>query len=376
MTIRATQNPKVPFSMFALTVKNFMVGAFKKKPIPKLYKTAISEKATGGLTLKEAAQKRGVFIGAAIGDVDSPAVQELFPNHFNSATAENAMKWGELRKSLAGSYDFSKADAIVDYALSHHARMRGHTLVWGKFPGHGSPKDIAEVLNKAEDPRKMLMAILEEHIFTVMEHFKGRVLTWDVVNEPFELFGANVDQSVFHQVLGLDFIPLAFSLARQADPNVKLFLNETIYNYSDKKAANFLKLIRDLRAQNVPIDGIGLQSHMMTELPSLPEFRNYTKQLAELGFEIELTELDASISLFRKEKNPYQAQSDFYREYIGACLESGACKGITFWGMYDRDNWMDQLPPLIPFRPNNPLLFDEDMFWKPAYDGVLEALRK
>jgi endo-1,4-beta-xylanase len=168
---------------------------------------------------------------------------------------------------------------------------------------------------------------------------------------------------------------MSFAFARQACPTTKLFLNEHLNRYADNRAEALLKLVRSLKEKNIPLDGIGLQSHVCLELPSMKELENYLGQLADLGLEIEITEMDASLSLFRRAKDPYKAQGDFFKAFTETCLECPACKGITFWGINDKNNWMDHLlPPLMPFKPNNPLLYDDGMHPKPAHDGILNAL--
>lgn len=363
--------PAIPLWMFGLTLKNFIVGPFYKN---KLKLSKVPEPPVKKTSLRNAALKKGIHLGAAVQYSQTPAYKQALYENFTSVTPENDLKWGSVRKKMSMKYDFSRADRIVDEALSNDMRVRGHTLVWGKFPGLGFPSDLADVLNHSSNPKAELHKILEEHIFTVMEHYRNRISNWDVINEPFELFGTRIDNNVYYQVLGFDYIPLGFSLAHQADPSARLFLNENIFHYNGKRAKDLLKLVRDLRDKNVPFDAVGLQSHIITNLPSTKELKNYLKQLAELDLEIEINELDASIGLFKNCKDPYKAQGELFRAIIETCLECPACKGISFWGVNDSDNWMDVVPTLMPFKPNSPLLFDREMRPKPAYYEVLKAL--
>jgi endo-1,4-beta-xylanase len=369
--IKISKIPHIPPWMFAVTFKNFIIGPFYKN---KLKPNPAPETPVKKPLLRNAALNKGIHLGAAVRNEDVPAFKRILSESFTSVTPENALKWGSIRKKLSEKYDFSRADRIVDEALRYSARVRGHALVWGKYPGLGFPSDLADVLNNSEHPKAELHKIVEEHIFTVMEHYKNRISDWDVINEPFELFRTRMDNNIFYQVLGFDYIPLGFSLARQASPSGKLFLNEGLYHYNDNRANKLLKLVRDLRDKNVPFDAVGLQSHIITNLPSTKELKNYLKQLAELGLDIEITELDASIGLFRRYKDPYRAQGELFRAIIETCLECPACEGINFWGVSDSNNWMDVIPLLMPFKPNSPLLYDHDMCPKPAYFEVLKAL--
>jgi len=372
MTFKTRNIPVLSAGLIGLTIRNNIMAPFLRKEFPRNYRT---EQRAEGLSLRDAAQRRGFWIGAAADDPDSPAFDQALSESFTSVTPENALKWGELRKKMSLPYDFSRADRIVDAALARGARLRGHALVWGKFPGSGFPLDLVDVLNQASNPKVELRKILEEHISTVAGRYAGRISTWDVVNEPFELFRNRIDENILYQVWGLDYIPKSFALARQACPSAKLFLNEHLNQYADSRAAALLRLVRNLREEGMPMDGIGLQSHVCMGLPSLKELGHYLAQLADLGLEIEITEMDVSLSLFRGAKDPYRAQGEFFKAFTDTCLACPACKGITFWGINDRDNWMDRLlPPLIPFKPNNPLLYDNEMFPKPAQAGVLNGL--
>jgi endo-1,4-beta-xylanase len=371
MKIKISKIPAIPLSIFALTFKNFIIAPFYKK---KLKLSTMPETPAEKPSLRDAALKKGIHLGAAVQYEQTPAYKQALYENFTSVTPENDLKWGSIRKKLSEKYDFSRADRIVDEALSNGMRVRGHALIWGKYPGLGFPSDLTHILDNSEHPKAELHNILEEHIFTVMGHYKKRISDWDVINEPFELFGTRIDKNVYYQVLGLDYIPLGFSLARQASPSGRLFLNENIFHYNGRRAKDLLKLVRDLRDKNVPFDAVGLQSHIITNLPSIKELKNYLNQLAELGVEIEVNELDASIGLFRNYRDPYKAQGELFRAIIETCLECPACKGVSFWGVDDRDNWMDVIPTLIPFKPNSPLLFDQEMRPKPAYYEVLKAL--
>jgi endo-1,4-beta-xylanase len=371
MKIKISKIPAIPASIFVRTFKNIITTPFYKK---RLKLNTLPEPPVKKVSLRDAAMKKGIHLGAAIQYKQTPAYKQALYGNFTSVTPENDLKWGSIRNKLSGKYDFSRADSIVDEALSNDMRVRGHTLVWGKFPGLGFPSDLADVLNNSEHPKAELHKILEEHIFTVMEHYKNRISDWDVINEPFELFGTQIDKNVYYQVMGRDYITLGLSLARRADLASRIFLNENLFHYNDKRAGDLLKLVRELRDKNVPLDVVGLQSHIITVIPSMKDLRNYLKQLSELDLEIEINELDASIGLFRNYRDPYQAQGELFRAIIETCMECPACKGVSFWGVCDSNNWMDGIPLLMPFKPNSPLLFDQEMRPKPAYYEVWKAL--
>ncbi|MEE8217412.1 MAG: endo-1,4-beta-xylanase, partial [Vicinamibacteria bacterium] len=286
-----------------------------------------------------------------------------------------ALEWGRLlRDQEPGEYDFSAADAMVDYALERGARVRGHALVWGRFPGAGHPATLEERLTEAADPAALLRRLMREHIHTVVRHFRGRITTWDVVNEPMARFTSGLDTSVFYRTLGRGFVGEAFRMAHEADPDAELFLNEQFMRYGDARQASFLALVDEMRADGVPLHGIGIQSHVVFSRVDIPAFTEFLHAIESRGLAIELTEIDVRLRLFGSAQDPYAAQGEEFRALAQACLTLEACRGLTVWGISDADTWLDELPPFRWLKPNAPLLFDEALRRKPAYDGVLRAL--
>lgn len=341
---------------------------------PYLATQAAAEAAPSLAALGTAAQLR---VGAAVHDTEVEAFTSAAGRDFNSMTPANALKWGNLLVGgKLGKYDFSTADALVDLALAKHTRVRGHALVWGRFPGAGHPSDLEEVLKAAPDPKARLEQILREHIDTVLGHFAGRVPQWDVVNEPLHFWKPIWDDNVFYRTLGSEFVATAFRLAHAADPSLELVLNEQLPSYESEHAEKFLEIVRHLQQTGVPIHGVGLQSHVLMNVPSIASLEAYMQRIAELGLFVEITELDVRVRLFSDDPDPYAAQGRYFRDLAAACLKQPACRGITAWGISDRFTWLDEFPPFKWLKPNDPLLFDQDLRRKPAYLGFVEALSR
>ncbi len=321
-------------------------------------------------TLAEAAARAGVFAGAAVNPrVDDPDTQFAVPTHFNSITAENAMKWGVLARRV-GSYDFREADALVDFAGASGVRVRGHALLWGRGP---LPADLVERVGSGPGQAARLREILVEHITTVAGRYAGRVESWDVVNEPLEVFGGGLDPNLFLGTLGPGYIAESFRAAHAADPQARLFLNEFFPDFGGAKARAFVALVEELVAAGVPIHGVGVQTHAFLRPPPYPAFPGFLAELAALGLDVELTELDVLIVWSHAADDPLAAQAEHFAGLVGACLVLPACTGITTWGITDADTWLDSTPPFALLAPNRPLLFDEALAPKPAYFAVRDA---
>jgi endo-1,4-beta-xylanase len=199
MKIKARNIPILSAGIIGMTLRNFAMMSFIKKNYPRNY---LTEPRVEKLSLRDAALRKEFWIGASVEDPETPAFDQALSESFTSVTVQNALKWGELRKKMSLPYDFTMADQIVDAALAKGARVRGHALVWGKFPGSGFPMDLAEMLNQASNQKAELQKILEEHISTVAGRYAGRISAWDVVNEPFELFRNRVIRTSFIRCWG------------------------------------------------------------------------------------------------------------------------------------------------------------------------------
>ena len=330
-------------------------------------------------TLAETASEAGFFAGAAVPAAPSDPRMDVVPLHFNSITAESAMKWGELAREL-GHYDFRHADALLDFAEAHDLRVRGHALVWGKFPGHGYPADLAERIEEAENPEAFVREAIRVHISTVVGRYAGRVETWDVVNEPLAMAGCSYERNIFYEAMGPDYIAEAFHTAREADPEVRLVLNEFFIAYDGPKARAFVDLVADLIEQDVPVDGVGIQGHVYIAAPRPQSLRSFLADLADLDLDIELTELDvtklALLGPLLLGQELFEAQALVYRDLTAACVDTPACRGITVWGIDDAHTWLDQFAPYDLMTPHEPLLLDRTLQPKPAYYAVRREIAR
>ena len=298
-------------------------------------------------TLGAQAAQSGRYFGAAVaaGKLGDGTYTGILDREFNSVTAENEMKWDATEPSR-GSFTFSRADQIAQRAQARGQRLRGHTLVWhSQLPGW---------VNSIRDANT-LRGVMNNHITTVMNRYKGRIHSWDVVNEAFADGGSGqMRGSVFRDVLGTGFVEQAFRTARSADPAAKLCYNDyNIENWSDAKTQGVYRMVRDFKSRGVPIDCVGLQAHFGAGGPP-GSFQTTLSNFAALGVDVQITELDIA-----------QAPPTAYANTVRACMNVARCTGITVWGIRDSDSWRSG---------ENPLLFDRSGNKKPAYNATLTAM--
>ncbi len=328
----------------------------------------------------------GVAVSNETLDQQPPAHLELIRREFNSVTAENAMKWEVIRPG-GTNWQWQRADRLVDFATQNNMHVLGHTLVW-----HSQvPRQVFTDAAGAQLTRPALLARMEEHINTLVGRYKGRVHTWDVVNEAVDE-GNGWRRSPWLNIIGEDFMEQAFRFARKADPAAKLLYND--YNMHNPQKREFLvKVLRDYLDRGVPIDGVGLQGHLGLDYPDLAEWERSIAAYEALGLEVHVTELDvdvlpnpyqtgAEISNrfeYSRESDPWpdglpdgiqKRLADRYEEIFRIMLRHKAMKRVTFWGLHDGISWKNGFP--IRGRTNYPLLFDRNLQRKPAWQRLMQ----
>ncbi|HEV8077329.1 MAG TPA: endo-1,4-beta-xylanase, partial [Marinobacter sp.] len=279
------------------------------------------------------------------------------------------------------------ADRFVDFGEKHGMCVVGHTLVWhSQAPGWLFKDDKGGEVSAAE-----LNARMESHIEVLAGRYKGKIHTWDVVNEAIDE-DKGWRKSPWFTILGPEYMERAFRLAHQADPASHLIYND--YNMHSPGKREFLfKVLRDYLERGVPIHGVGMQGHVGLDYPDMTEFENTMKACADLGLALHVTELEvdvlpaawehmgAEISTnfaYSDELNPYvdglpdkvqQQLTDRYVQLFELFLKyEKHIARITTWGTNDAENWKNDFP--VRGRTNYPTLFDRQNRPKPAYHAV------
>ena len=330
------------------------------------------------------------FIGAAINEVQideqDPMANALLKKEFNSITTENNLKWMYIEPS-PNEFNFDKSDKYVNLGEKNNMHIVGHTLVWHS--------QIAEYMNEIKDSTTMAKA-MESHIKTVVNRYKDRIHSWDVVNEALKEDGS-LRESIFYSVLGEEYIERAFKLAAKIDPKVELSYND--YNLcKPSKREGAVKLVKRLKKNGAKIDAIGIQAHWKLNYPSLDEIEKTILAFSNLGIKVMFTELDVSVlpnpwelfgagveQDFKKfegdpKMNPYPTKlpdsiqvqlAKRYEDIFNLFLKyQNKISRVTFWGITDKQTWLNDWP--IKGRTNYPLLFDRKYQKKEAYSSVIK----
>ena len=331
------------------------------------------------ITLKQAF-KDIFYIGTALSEEqilgEDEAAIEVVKSNFNSITAENIMK-SEVMQPIEGEFDFTLSDKFVEFGEQNDMQIIGHTLIW-----HSQAPDWFFVDENGDDVSpEVLTQRMRSHILTIAGRYKGRIHGWDVVNEAIEDDGS-WRKSKFYEILGEDFIRIAFELAHEADPDAELYYND--YSMANEGRRNrVVSMVKALQEQGVKIDGIGMQGHLNLNSPSIEDYEKSIQEFADLGVKIMITELDLSVlpsvrsndganvkSTFEYnekinpykdglskevEEKQYQRYTDFFKLFV---KYQDNIDRVTLWGVNDAQSWKNDWP--VEGRTDYTLLFDRN----------------
>jgi endo-1,4-beta-xylanase len=306
--------------------------------------------AQAASTLGASAAAKGKYFGAALstshlGESQYAATADA---EFNMVTPENEMKW-DATESSRGSFNYGGGDTIFNHATSHGMKVRGHTLVWhSQLPGW-----VSNIGSGSE-----LTSVMDNHITNLMNHYKGKIYAWDVVNEAFQDGSSGARRSSpFQDKIGNSFIEHAFQTARSVDSSAKLCYNDYNIDGINAKSNAVYNMVKDFKSRGIPIDCVGFQGHFNSQSPVTSDFQSNLQRFVDLGVSVQITELDIAGS--------GSSQANSYSAVTKACLAIAKCDGITVWGVTDKYSWRSG---------DTPLLFDGNYQKKQAYTAVLDAL--
>jgi endo-1,4-beta-xylanase len=322
--------------------------------------------------LRDATHQPRILIGAAVRPslFSETAYSATLSREYNMIEPEDVMKWWVIRRDQG--FDFRQGDEVVNFAQAHGMKVRGHCLVWD----HDNPKWLTE----GRFTPSQLSELLHEHITTEVQHYAGQVFAWDVVNEALNEKG-EVKDSLWYNRPGIGlagkgtaYVEQAFRWAHEANPEALLFYNEAEGEGMNQKSDGIYAMVKDFKQRSVPIDGVGLQLHILRLDFDTDAVATNIARLTALGIQVHITELDVSLPVDsdgRAKEEDLRQQGDVYHGIVRACLKNPGCTAIQTWGFTDKYSWIGRHShgargAALPFdRGYNP---------KAAYQALLDEL--
>jgi len=334
-------------------------------------------------SLRALAAKVGLKVGTEIipFDLDNADYTQIAMDQFSSVTAGNEMKW-QVVEPTQGVFDYSGGDRLVQFAQANGQLVRGYTLVW-----HNQlPNWLTTGVANGTISNDQLRGILQQHITDEVTHFKGQIWQWDVANEFFaDASGAALPDGInandfWVSHLGEGIIADAFRWAHTADPQALLFYND--YNIAGEDGTNaksdaVFAWVKQMRADRVPIDGVGDEGHLDTQFAFPTAMQQDLQRLTQLGLDVAITQAD--VRTFVNNATDQQptnslavsAHAHYYDQMLKACLAVRRCTSFTVWGFADADSWV----PGFFTGEGYATIYDVNLQPKPAFTDLQQDLQ-
>jgi endo-1,4-beta-xylanase len=332
---------------------------------------------SGSRSLRAHASQQGLLAGCAVVPerlTGEPPYGTLVADQASILVAENAMKWAAIHPA-PDKFDFRGADEILAFANEHGQKVRGHNLCWHE----ALPEWFAATVT-----RDNAQQFLIQHIQTVAGRYAGKMHSWDVVNEAIDPASGRPDalrKSPWLDLIGPDYIELAFHAAREADPSALLTYNdygiENDSADSREKRGQVLMLVRRMKARGVPIDAVGVQSHLsVTDPPPGAGLQSFVRELRAMGLQVFVTELDINERKFEGTVAERDAAiARLYKSYVTMMVAEPNVSAVLTWGITDRYTWLDGPKYARPDgKPQRCLPFDSDYQPVPAFFAYRDAI--
>jgi len=324
--------------------------------------------------LNEIAQANGkMYFGTATdqpgtGEDTNILYQEILNDTriFGQVTPANYMKFFATEPEQ-GVFNFTGGQVVVDIAQDHGKVLRCHNLIWNS--------QLSDWVTEGNWTRETLTAAMKVHIQSLITHWGGTCYAWDVINEAFASNGS-FSQSIWYDVIGPDYFPLAFQFAQEAveatGQDIKLYYNDYGIENPNNKSAAVINMVNSLKSQGIRIDGVGLEAHYVvgSGTPSLADQKAIMDAYVATGVEVALTELDIRFNPDIVNATAYALQAQNYYDSVQACMQVEKCVGITVWDFDDQYSWIPQTFP----GQGSATLYNADFTRKPAYYAVADAL--
>jgi endo-1,4-beta-xylanase len=343
--------------------------------------------------LKSLAAGKGLVFGSAVGagpkgsltgSFEDARYRAILADECGVLVPENELKWYVLRPAEK-TFAFERADRIAAFAAEHGAALRGHTLLWHHpqwFPAWLKDYDFGS------RPAARVEAMLAEHVDRVCAHYP-QIYSWDVVNETVDPADGALRRTVFSDAMGgvEPVLDASFHLARKAAPKARLVYNDYMSweAGNEKHRHGVLKLLEGFRKRNVPVDALGIQSHIGAEnadsftgfgRPQEKEWRAFVDEAVGMGYDLALTEFDVHDKGLPVDFAARDAAVAAYgKAYLDLMLSYRQTKELLAWGMVDKYSWLQNQWLRQDKAPKRPTLYDDAYAPKPLREAVAQALR-
>ncbi|MCR5869617.1 MULTISPECIES: endo-1,4-beta-xylanase [unclassified Sphingomonas] len=320
--------------------------------------------------------------GADAGSFNNPSYAALLERDCQVLVPENEMKW-EYQSSAENVYDWTRADQMLAYAESKGMEMRGHCFLWyiqERFPAWLRSYPMGA------DPRATAERLVRTHVQNTARHFGNRIKSWDVINEAVDPATGNVRTNILHNAVGGDtsILDLAFRTARAELPTAELVYNDYMDWGSTTHRNGVLALLQGFRTRGVPVDALGIQSHIgfyssgtAQDIANaqIPAMRSFLDAVVALGYKLIITEFDVN----DRNRTGTVAQRDedvavYGRAWLDLLFSYPQLKDVLVWGMNDKYSWLQNFgTPRPDGQPLRPCPYDASAQPKRFYTAIGEA---
>lgn len=369
-----------------ITRRQFVARGSAVGAVAAMGRRGFAQTGTAGVSIRVAGAGRGILAGCAVNVRalrTDPAYKKLLEEQVGIVVAEASFKFGPLRPSPT-TFFFDDADYLAAFAAANGMKLRGHNFVWHRQ----LPKWFDSYVTK-ENAKQVLV----QHIEVVGGRYAGKIHSWDVVNEAIQVsdgLPGGFRNSPWQKVLGGDgpvpeYIEIAYRTARRVDPKALLVYNdygiEGEDEGSEKKRAAVLGLLRKMQRQKIPLDALGVQSHIsaVDKDGRVPVYgaglMRMIADVRKMGLKVLVTEMDVNDRYVPAEIGPRDAAvAEMYGNYLGTVLRDPAVIAVLTWGITDKYTWLDREDSRADGQPERPLPFDADMKPVAAFAAEVKAL--
>ncbi|HEY4115484.1 MAG TPA: endo-1,4-beta-xylanase [Rhizomicrobium sp.] len=344
---------------------------------------ASAEPADSG-SLDALARAKGLRFGSAMNyrELSDAKFCDLMRTQGGVMVTENELKWPVVQ-SGPDTFTFATGDALAKFAADNNLLLRGHNLLWQKTKWM---PDWVNAFDFGPNQRASAEALLRKHITTEMQHY-SQVVSWDVVNETIDTETGAIRDTVFTRAIGPEVIDFAYQVARETAPRAQLVYNDYMSweTYSASHRDGVLRFLEGLKKRNVPVDALGLQSHIGANnnlaskefgTPQETAWRHFLDDVTGMGYALLITEFDVNDDGLPDDIAVRdEAVADYARRYLDVTLSYKQVGHVLTWGLVDSHSWLQSRFPRPSGAPKRPLPYDANYQPKPLREAIAAAFR-